>query len=395
MRVLAIDSSGMTATVAVVEDTQTIAEYTVNFKKTHSQTLLPMIDTMGKMIELDLKSIDAIAVAGGPGSFTGLRIGSATAKGLGLALEKPLIHVPTVDGLAYNLYGCQDIICPIMDARRKQVYTGMYTFARRELEESKETELVLDVLEAQNASPIDELIERLNIHGRPVVFLGDGVPVYQDVIREKMRVPFSFAPASANRQRAAVVGALGIQYYKEGKFETAMEHQPDYLRVSQAERECAEKERKAVVSIRQMKVEDAAAIAEMEHQTFSDAWSEKAILDTLRNPKTICLVAEKIGKIVGYCIVYTADDEADIARIAVLKESRRFGIASELIHALDVICWENQIQIIMLDVRVSNEDARAFYEKHGFTQDGIRENYYKNPMEDAILMSRAVIPTKK
>lgn len=395
MRVLAIDSSGMTATVAVVEDTQTIAEYTVNFKKTHSQTLLPMIDTMGKMIELELKSIDAIAVAGGPGSFTGLRIGSATAKGLGLALEKPLIHVPTVDGLAYNLYGCQDIICPIMDARRKQVYTGMYTFARRELEGSKETELVLDVLEAQNASPIDELIERLNIHGRPVVFLGDGVPVYQDVIREKMRVPFSFAPASANRQRAAVVGALGIQYYKEGKFETAMEHQPDYLRVSQAERERAEKERKAVVSIRQMKVEDAAAIAEMEHQTFSDAWSEKAILDTLRNPKTICLVAEKIGKIVGYCIVYTADDEADIARIAVLKESRRFGIASELIHALDVICWENQIQIIMLDVRVSNDAARAFYEKHGFTQDGIRENYYKNPIEDAILMSRAVIPTKK
>lgn len=395
MKVLAIDSSGMTATVAVVEDTQTIAEYTVNFKKTHSQTLLPMIDTMGKMIELDLKSIDAIAVAGGPGSFTGLRIGSATAKGLGLALEKPLIHVPTVDGLAYNLYGCQDIICPIMDARRKQVYTGMYTFARRELEGSKETEVVLDVLEAQNASPIDELIERLNIHGRPVVFLGDGVPVYQDVIREKMRVPFSFAPASANRQRAAVVGALGIQYYKEGKFETAMEHQPDYLRVSQAERERAEKERKAVVSIRQMKVEDAAAIAEMEHQTFSDAWSEKAILDTLRNPKTICLVAEKIGKIVGYCIVYTADDEADIARIAVLKESRRFGIASELIHALDVICWENQIQIIMLDVRVSNDGARAFYEKHGFTQDGIRENYYKNPIEDAILMSRAVIPTKK
>lgn len=395
MRVLAIDSSGMTATVAVVEDTQTIAEYTVNFKKTHSQTLLPMIDTMGKMIELDLKSIDAIAVAGGPGSFTGLRIGSATAKGLGLALEKPLIHVPTVDGLAYNLYGCQDIICPIMDARRKQVYTGMYTFARREVEGSKETELVLDVLEAQNASPIEELIERLNIHGRPVVFLGDGVPVYQDVIKEKMRVPFSFAPASANRQRAAVVGALGIQYYKEGKFETAMEHQPDYLRVSQAERERAEKERKAVVAIRQMKVEDAAAIAEMEHQTFSDAWSEKEILDTLRNPKTICLVAEKIGKIVGYCIVYTADDEADIARIAVLKESRRFGVASELIHVLDVICWENQIQIIMLDVRVSNDDARTFYEKHGFTQDGIRENYYKNPIEDAILMSRAVIPTKK
>lgn len=93
MRVLAIDSSGLTATVAVVEDTQTIAEYTVNYKKTHSQTLLPMIDEMAKMVELDLEKVDAIAVAGGPGSFTGLRIGSATAKGLGLALDKPLMHV--------------------------------------------------------------------------------------------------------------------------------------------------------------------------------------------------------------------------------------------------------------------------------------------------------------
>ena len=102
MRVLAIDSSGLTATVAIVDETETIAEYTVNYKKTHSQTLLPMIDEMVKMTETDLNTIDAIAVAGGPGSFTGLRIGSATAKGLGLALGKPLIHVPTVDGLAYN-----------------------------------------------------------------------------------------------------------------------------------------------------------------------------------------------------------------------------------------------------------------------------------------------------
>ena len=90
-----------------------------------------MIDEIVKMVEMDLKEIDAIAVAGGPGSFTGLRIGSATAKGLGLALDKPLISVPTVDALAYNVYGCTDIICPLMDARRKQVYTGMYTFPEK------------------------------------------------------------------------------------------------------------------------------------------------------------------------------------------------------------------------------------------------------------------------
>ena len=105
MKILAIDSSGLVASVAVVEDETLLAEFTIDYKKTHSQTLLPMLDQMAKMIELDLNSIDAIAVAGGPGSFTGLRIGSATAKGLGLALDKPLLHIPTVDALAYNLYG--------------------------------------------------------------------------------------------------------------------------------------------------------------------------------------------------------------------------------------------------------------------------------------------------
>ena len=100
MKILGIDSSGLVASVAVTEDDNLLGEFTMNYKKTHSQTLLPMLDELAKMIELDLNTIDAIAVSGGPGSFTGLRIGSATAKGLGLALEKPLIHIPTVDALA-------------------------------------------------------------------------------------------------------------------------------------------------------------------------------------------------------------------------------------------------------------------------------------------------------
>ena len=131
MRVLAIDSSGLTATVAIVEDDQTIAEYTTNYKKTHSQTLLPMIDEMVRMVDADLAEIDAIAVAGGPGSFTGLRIGSATAKGLGLALDKPLIHVPTVDAMAYSLYGCEDIICPIMMRGENRCIPGFIRFRIR------------------------------------------------------------------------------------------------------------------------------------------------------------------------------------------------------------------------------------------------------------------------
>ena len=103
MKILAIDSSGLVASTALFDGEVLVAEYTVNYKKTHSQTLLPMIDEIVRMTEQPLEEIDAIAVAEGPGSFTGLRIGAATAKGLGLALKKPLIGVPTVDALAYNL----------------------------------------------------------------------------------------------------------------------------------------------------------------------------------------------------------------------------------------------------------------------------------------------------
>lgn len=232
MKILGLDSSGIVASVAIVEDDALIAEYTVNYKKTHSQTLLPMLDEIAKMTELDLNSIDAIAVAAGPGSFTGLRIGSATAKGLGLALKKPLIAIPTVEGLAYNLYDTPGLICPIMDARRKQVYTGIYRF----------TDHQLKVVEDQMAVPMETVIEKLNQYGEAVTFLGDGVPVFHELIAEKMTVPYSFAPAHVNKQRAAAVAALGEIYYRQGKTETAMEHVPDYLRVSQAERERAERE---------------------------------------------------------------------------------------------------------------------------------------------------------
>ena len=246
MRILGIESSSLVASAAIYEDGITMAEYTVDFKMTHSQTLLPMIDEMVKLVGIDLNTIDAIAVSGGPGSFTGLRIGSATAKGLGLALNKPLIHVPTLDATAYNLFGASGLICPIMDARRNQVYTGIYEFCKAEAEAgSCEQQLVMHCVKNQCASPVDELVDELNRLGREVIFLGDGVPVYRRQITEGMKVPFSFAPAANNRQRAASVASLGAIYYAQGKTVTAAEHEPEYLRKSQAEREREEQERVA------------------------------------------------------------------------------------------------------------------------------------------------------
>jgi tRNA threonylcarbamoyladenosine biosynthesis protein TsaB len=234
MKILAIDSSGLVASAAIIEDENMVAEYTINYKKTHSQTLLPMIDEIVKMTDTDLNSIDAIAVAGGPGSFTGLRIGSATAKGLGLALNKPLIHIPTVDGLAFNLYGTDKIICPIMDAKRNQVYTGLYEFMNTQF----------NILEAQMAVSIDQLINKINTIGRTVIFVGDGISVYAEQIQNQITVDYSFAPAHLNKQRASSVGTLAKSYFEEGKIETASEHKPEYLRLSQAERERLEAQEK-------------------------------------------------------------------------------------------------------------------------------------------------------
>lgn len=233
MKILALDSSGLVAGVAVVEDDNLLGEYTINYKKTHSQTLLPMLDEVAKMIELDLNSVDVIAVSAGPGSFTGLRIGSATAKGLGLALNKKIVSVPTVDALAYNLWGFPDVVCPLMDARRQQAYTGLYEFVSGRLQ----------TLLPQCAVGIDEIVEKINETGRTVTFLGDGVPVFAEYIKEHLTVPYSFAPAHMNKQRAASVAVLGGILFSEGHAEEAREHKPEYLRLSQAERERQEKER--------------------------------------------------------------------------------------------------------------------------------------------------------
>ena len=233
MKIVAIDSSGLVASVAVATEDALVAEYTVNFKKTHSQTLLPMLDEISKMIGLDMEEVDAVAVAAGPGSFTGLRIGSATAKGLAFAINKPVIGVPTVDALSMNLWGTGSLVVPIMDARRDQVYTGFYDFDANGQHR---------VVKEQFAENIVEVVKELNSIGRDVIFLGDAVPVYDQQIKDNIEVPYKYAPLHMNRQRAASLAKLAVDYYKAGKVENAADHSPTYLRMSQAERERMEQE---------------------------------------------------------------------------------------------------------------------------------------------------------
>ncbi len=232
MKILAIDASGQVASVSLLADETMIAEYTIDYKKTHSQTLLPMIDEIMKMTETETEDIDFIAVSSGPGSFTGLRIGAATAKGLALSLKKKIIAVPTLLMLAYNFLGSEYQICPMMDARRNQVYTGLYKSKGNSIE----------IVNQETACSIDDMIENVNLTGMSTVFLGDGIKVYQEQLKEKVTVPYLLAQPHMAKQRAGSLATAAMHYYIEGNVLEPGEFAPDYLRMSQAERERKEKQ---------------------------------------------------------------------------------------------------------------------------------------------------------
>ena len=386
MKILAIDSSGLVASVALWEGDILQAEYTVNFKKTHSQTLLPMLDEIIRMTETDKGSIEAIAISSGPGSFTGLRIGSATAKGLGLALGVPLISVPTLDALAYQCYGAAGLICPIMDARRSQVYTGLYRFGADGFE----------VVEPSMAISVAELAEKLNAYGETVLMLGDGVPVYREQLSELCRVSLDFAPGFMSKQRAGAVAGLGAVYAAQGKLESAEQHAPEYLRVSQAERERAARLGIAPeaategICYRVMTVEDTAEVAKIEAVNFSSPWKEEDFQNMCARPEFCQVVAELSGRVIGYACARTVLDEADILTIAVAESDRSHGIGGGLLKNLKTICADRGIARLQLEVRESNACARHVYERDGFMIDGKRPGFYSKPVEDAILMSCAL-----
>ncbi len=398
MKIIGFDSAGMVASVAYVKDGVLIAEYTMNHKKTHSETLLPMLDRIVTDAGISLSEIDAIAVAAGPGSFTGLRIGAATVKGLGLALEKPLVAVPTCEGLSFNLSGASGLVVPIMDARRGQVYTGIYRV--------RACDDVPKIIMDQKAMAIEELLDRLAGLGEDVIFLGDGVPVFRKVIEETCRVPFSFAPASNALQRAASVAALGERYMlaegegtEDGHVFSADDFKPIYLRKSQAEREheaAAEKRRE----------EDIAFVAGLEREIFPDAWSEETIRDSLKYAYNHVLIISDAGTIrpvvsgaeiadsfvvgeeeqrAGYLIYADPTEEAELHRIAVSKTCRRQGLARKL---MDEMFRMLSGDTVFLEVRAENAPAVALYKNSGFQEIDRRRNYYHDPDEDAVIMRK-------
>lgn len=373
MKILGIDSSGLSCSVALASDGVLIGESYTNNKKTHSVTLLPMVEKLLEDVQVDIREIDAIAVSKGPGSFTGLRIGAATAKGLGLALDVPIIGVPTVDVLAYNMWGCKDLVCPLMDARRQQTYSGLYRF----------TDAGMEIVKAQSALSLEDRIEEINELGFPTVFLGDGVPGFTEYIHAHCNVPFSFAPTHMNRQRAGALVALAVTDSYKDEQVSADVFSPEYLRVSQAQRERMEQKGKLVV--RYAIPEDAIELAKISLSSLSDAWSSDEVGASINNAHAKVFVVEEKDKqaIYGYAVLTYAADEGEIPQIAVRADKRRMGCGALMMERVQEFMREQGIKKIFLEVRASNETAKSFYQASGMKEVGVRKGFYREPSEDA------------
>lgn len=225
MIVLSIDSSSKVATVAILKDDVLLGEYILNDKREHSVILVPLIENLLKECNLTIDDIDGYVVSKGPGSFTGLRIGMATIKGMSFGNNKPYISISSLDALAYNLISFNGIICPIMDALRENVYTALYKNNNDNLEK------IMDY----TAMDIDKLVDLLKTKNEDVIFVGDGVYKHKQYICDNFPKAH-FAPTHLNIIRASSLGELGLQLLKDG-FCDDSNSSPIYLKKPQAERE--------------------------------------------------------------------------------------------------------------------------------------------------------------
>lgn len=228
MKVLAIDTSTLVSSVAVLDEDVVLGEMSLNQEMTHSENLVPMVDEVLKNIQVDISEIDLYAVAIGPGSFTGLRIGLATIKAFAHLFDKPLVGVSTLEGLAYSLVG-EAIVVPMIDARRDRVYGAIY-----------KAQEGLETLEKEAIYYMDDLIDLLDSYDS-IVINGNASLIYEDRLKDALGDRLRLAPINLRSCRASSIGELGLRKFKEGLKDDYFTLAPEYLRETQAQRELNKK----------------------------------------------------------------------------------------------------------------------------------------------------------
>lgn len=224
MKILAMDTSSVNATVAVCDENKILGEYTISGDRAHSQIIMPMLDDMLKRCSLSVKDIDVFAVALGPGSFTGLRIGIAAMKTLAGTLGKKIIGISSLDSVAVNFLHTDKYICPIFDARRNDVYNAVYLNGKK--------------ITKDRICDFNEVL--IEMSGKEVIFAGDAVIKYADKIKSFNNQNWQLAPLHLSGQRASSVLYAALERANNNDFDTLETLFPIYIRPSQAEREYME-----------------------------------------------------------------------------------------------------------------------------------------------------------
>lgn len=226
MRLLAVETSTLTGAVAVLDSGAVVAESRVSVAVTHGERLMAAIDGVIRAARCELGEMEAFAVAQGPGSFTGIRIGLSTVKALAFATGKPVVGVPTLEALAWRLPYCAYPVCPILDAKKNEVYAGLYRTIEGQLE----------VVEAPRAVAPATLAEGLRaaVSG-PIVFVGDAVGPFAPVLVDVLGARALLAPADLRLPSAVTVGELGGRALQSGEIPDPASLVPLYLRPSEAE----------------------------------------------------------------------------------------------------------------------------------------------------------------
>lgn len=386
--ILAIDTTGSVCSVAIIvqekevihgdilQEEKIICEKTVDNNMTHSVNLLPVINDILKSSNVSIGQITKIAVSAGPGSFTGIRIGISTAKALAHANNIPIIAVPTLDALAYNVIELMQhdyIVVPIMDARRNQVYTAIYIldgfFERKS-----------DYLTIEINNLIEYVKSFLKNHGyTKCIFVGDGVYVHKEIIEQVGII----ADSDFVFQKASSVGVLS----KDFNSITYNQLEPIYIRKPQAVRELSPVD---IIEYQDYMLDD---VYKLLDESLPYFWSKDTLEKDTKSGLTTYFVATKYEnkKIVGVIAIMIVGDNGDIINFAVDKDYRGEAIGIRLFKILDNIIKEKDITNLSLEVRENNVIARNFYKKNGFIVTRVRKGYYKHPIPtNALVMTKSL-----
>jgi tRNA threonylcarbamoyladenosine biosynthesis protein TsaB len=372
MKILALDTAMAACSAALMESDggHVLASSFVRMERGHAEAIAPMVADVVAASGFKLGNLDRIAVTVGPGTFTGVRIGLAMARGLGLAMGIPVIGVDTLRAVAANEPDAQSPILVVADARNGDVYTALFDAARQPLRPPSIATVAESVLGAPAGCRVigTAAVEVIATSGRDDLVHSDAGDV-PDASR--------FAILAADLRPTSSMPV------------------PLYLRAPDAKPQVPIASRQAAVSFETATADMAPVLAELHRQCFEEPWDERAFTDLLGMPGASAMIALRGGVLAGFVLTRTAADEAEIITIGVLPPSRRRGVARALLDRQSAELQNSGVRRLFIEVAVSNGAARDLYRTAGFEDAGVRRNYYARAdgsREDALLMRKDLAP---